>query len=106
MAFALSLKSKYDFPGIGNVFLLLTLIVTAFTLLYSSFFLEPILHACGIIETEVQKESSDSFRENKNYFEMLKDFLVHINEIHLLPYVRKDKEQESTKKLLSDFNKF
>ncbi len=106
MAFALSLKSKYDFPGIGSMFVLLTLIVTAFTLIYSSFLLEPILHACGIIQTEVKKEKYESSRENKNYFEMFKDFLVHFNEIHLLPYVRKEKEPESTKRLLDDFNKF
>jgi hypothetical protein len=105
MAFALSLKSKYDFPGIGDIFLLLTLIVTAFTLMYSSFLMDPILYACGIIETEV-KERPESIKENKNYFEVFKEFLVHVNEIHLLPYVRKDKEPENSKRLLNDFNKF
>ena len=105
MAFALSLKSKYDFPGTGNIFLLLTLIVTAFTLLYSSFLLEPILHACGIIEND-PKERPDTFKENKNYFEMLKDFLVHVNEIHMLPYVRKEKQPDSNRRLLDDYNKF
>ena len=55
---------------------------------------------------QVQKEKFEGYKENKNYFEMFKDFLVHINDIHLLPYVRKDKEPDSTKRLLNEFNKF
>ena len=50
MAFALSLKSKFDFPGTGNIFLLLTLLITAFTLIYSS--LIALLHGFFLMSQE------------------------------------------------------
>ena len=105
MAFALSLKSKFDFPGSGNIFLLLTLLITAFTLIYSSFLLEPILHACGIIETENKEYEEVIEKDNKNYFEILKDWLVIINETHFMPYVNtKGKEDYNyNSQLLNDF---
>ena len=46
MAFALSVKSKMDFPRVGGIFIVLTLIITIFTLFYASLLLEPTLHFC------------------------------------------------------------
>jgi len=52
MAFALAIKSKFDLPRVGSIFFLLTLLVTAFTLIYSAFFLEYTLNQCDVILRE------------------------------------------------------
>lgn len=57
MAFALAIKSKFDLPRVGSIFFLLTLIVTAFTLIYSALFLETTLHKCDVILKEESNES-------------------------------------------------
>ena len=60
MAFALSIKSIFDFPEKGKIFLVLTLIIALFTLLYSTFFLDFTLNKCGIRDFC----SADNFDEN------------------------------------------
>jgi hypothetical protein len=102
MAFALSIKSVYDFPEVGPMFLLLTLIITAFTLIYSSIFLETTLNKCGI----VIKEEEQGFEENhstpysdeidlkqKNIFDLFKDKMENINSNIFLPLVERDQIQ-------------
>jgi hypothetical protein len=88
MAFALALKSKFDFPNVGDMFFMLTLVITAFTSIYASLLLEPVLYKCGVIETEV-KEYVEDIKNDKNSFEKFKDFLVDFSNMHLLPYVQR-----------------
>ncbi len=66
MAFALALKSKFDFQRVGTVFLLLTLIITAFTLIYSSLFLELTLNSCDVIIKETSNCKEKLLQDNKH----------------------------------------
>jgi hypothetical protein len=117
MAFALALKSLFDFPGVGNMFLLITLIITAFTLIYSSLFLETTLNNCGIIlndevdirSNEVTKNSftdNNSLRREKNIFANVKDKMIEMNSYYFMPLVdRKPAEpaRDLKSNLLEDF---
>ena len=66
MAFALSVKSKFDLPRVGDIFLVLTLIITAFTLVYSSLFLETTLINCDVIIKDVDNAEILLLEEKKN----------------------------------------
>ncbi len=104
MAFALALKSKFDFPGVGSMFLLITLIITAFTLIYSSFLLEDTLIKCEIIVSK--EESSDETPVIDNFFEQMKTKMYNFHFYYLLPYVdRKVNRIDNTLKqnLMQDF---
>ncbi len=115
MAFALAIKSMSDFPEVGSIFLLITLIITAFTLIYSSLFLENTLHRCDIIikEEEVRTEMKVFSREyqpktfyDKNLFYILKEKIEKINDEYLLPYVERNQETQGKglkTNLLQDF---
>jgi hypothetical protein len=91
MAFALALKSKFDFPGVGSMFLLITLIITAFTLIYSSFLLEDTLIKCEIIVSseETQQENLDETPQIDNFFEQMKTKMHNFHLYYLLPYVER-----------------
>jgi NhaP-type Na+/H+ and K+/H+ antiporter len=68
MAFALSIKSIIDFPEKGKVFLVLTLIIALFTLIYSTLFLDYTLNKCGIINLNTNRiENSQSQSINANF---------------------------------------
>ncbi len=112
MAFALALKSKFDYPGVGSMFLLLTLILTLWTLVYSSFLLEDCLHKCNVIVhegTEVKEDDDIVPQEEMDTFNKIKSCFYGIHEDMLLPMVlRRNKvnatEMNSLKRgMLEDF---
>ncbi len=117
MAFALSIKSVSDFPQVGPIFVLLTLIITAFTLIYSSIFLEKTLHQCGIVikeEEQSMEEMNSTVKSNqyslksKNPFELFKEKMENINYNILLPWVERSQTQNVKglkADLLYDFKK-
>jgi hypothetical protein len=108
MAFALAIKSKFDFPEVGSMFLLITLIVTAFTLIYSSFFLNKTLNSCGIIinqQNEIILNEYNYMPNIPNIFENIKDKFYSFHTIYLLPIVNREKENGDLKeKLKIDFS--
>lgn len=110
MAFALAIKSIFDFPGVGKMFLLLTLIMTVFTLVYSSFLLEDCLHKCDIIVKEDENifdpQTNNFILKDKNTFERMKEAMYNFHEKNLLPLVQRHPESEENVKstLLQDFN--
>lgn len=84
MAFALSIKSIIDFPENGKIFLVLTLIIALFTLLYSTFFLDCTLRKCEI----TNYCNADNFDENilslkENCFDRFKVKIMNFNESYL-----------------------
>lgn len=108
MAFALAIKSTLDFPDVGPMFLLMTLIITAFTLTYSSIFLETTLHKCDIIIKEEEDrteldvinqsrnlkfDNTNNMRE-KNLFDNIKERMENLNEEYLMPYVHRNNTSE------------
>jgi len=102
MAFALSIKSVTDFPEVGPIFLLLTLIITAFTLIYSSIFLETTLNKCGIVIKEDEQSleennsspySNETDLKQKYFFNILKDKMEKINSNIFLPLVERSQIQ-------------
>jgi uncharacterized membrane protein len=65
MAFALAIKSKFDLPRVGSIFFLLTMLITAFTLVYSAFFLDYTLNQCGVIlKDETNNSKKEAFLDN------------------------------------------
>ena len=96
MAFALSIKSKLDFPAVGNVFLVLTLIIASFTLLYSTLFLDIVLKKCGIADfckaDNFEESSLNKTRSKKNCFENFKSKIHEINENYLKRLIRNGNE--------------
>ena len=85
MAFALASKSESDFPHNGNIFLKFTLIITLFTMIYASLFLDFTLVKCNIlIESESDIKESPSVN---NLFEILKTISVRIHNKLMLPLV-------------------
>jgi hypothetical protein len=92
MAFALSIKSKQDFPAVGSIFLLLTLILSSFTLLYSSVLLETTIVKCEI-------GSSDNHRDygipsSNNCFVRLKNAFGSFNSKYLMKSVDRSESSE------------
>ena len=110
MAFALAIKSKFDFPGVGSMFLLLTLIITAFTFIYSSFLLEDTLYKCGIIILEEDIDSSEKFpNTEKDNFGKIKEMMYNLHAGFLIPFAARKpslEEQNPLRRSLNeDFNK-
>jgi hypothetical protein len=111
MAFALAIKSLFDFPGVGKMFLLLTLLFTAFTMIYSSIFLETTLRKCGIIidsEEERVSVQRNTIIKDQNLFDQIKYAMSSFSDYNLLPFVvRKlpEKPKEIKMELLADFKK-
>jgi NhaP-type Na+/H+ or K+/H+ antiporter len=98
MAFALSIKSKFDFVEVGPLFLVLTLITISFTLVYSTLFLEFTLKRCNIIKQPAIEENfrkSSEYPKKKNWFSNLKSKIYELNQIYLMPCVLRDSYYES-----------
>ena len=108
MAFALSVKSKMDFPRVGGIFIVLTLIITIFTLFYASLLLEPTLHFCQIIIYENQNENLDKIPEenvnNLGFFNGIKRRISKFNDENVMQIIQRNKSTEKFKAiLLEDF---
>ena len=92
MAFALAIKSITDFKLVGSMFLMITLIITAFTLIYSSVFLNLVIQKCDILEicqADNFTESSIASRANMDIFSRFKAFCKDTNENLLLKMVNR-----------------
>jgi len=96
MAFALSIKTKIDFPETGPIFLVLTLIIISFTTLYSSVLLDFILKKCEIINLCEADNFEESGFRHKNCFEVFKSKIEEINNHFLLPCVIRDNKLDLT----------
>ena len=107
MAFALSIKSIIDFPEKGKVFLVLTLIIALFTLIYSTLFLDYTLNECGIINKNTNENINDididndsinnsnilsiEKKTNGNCFDLFKIKIINFNKNYLKKYIKKTK---------------
>jgi NhaP-type Na+/H+ and K+/H+ antiporter len=96
MAFALSIKSKSDFPEVGPIFLVLTLIIILFTILYSALFLELTLKKCEIINMCEADNFEESLFKEKNCFEVFKYKIENINQKYLMPCVEREYKEENS----------
>ena len=96
MAFALSIKSRIDFPDAGNIFLVLTLIVASFTLIYSALFLNFVLKNCGLIDFCVADNFDDSSFGKKNCFDKFKRKISLFNKNYLKRFVKKTTASEES----------
>lgn len=113
MAYALAIKSLSDYKNTGKLFLIITLIFTGFSMIYSSLFLDCVLRKCDLIVVKVgafsmingngngvginNGNSNINGINNSNCFVRLKFFVKSIHEKYLLNYVIRSKD-----KLLSD----
>lgn len=88
MAFALALKSRSDFQNAGKSFLIVTVIFTTITLIYSSVLLDCVLEKCNIMD----HKAPDSTRAENNCFGKLKSYLKGLNVKFLIPLVYRDFE--------------
>ena len=98
MAFALAIKSKFDFIEVGPIFLVLTLITISFTLFYSTVFLDFTLKRCEIIKKPTLEEhfpNTSNIPKKKNWFSNFKSKIHDINQIYLLPFVLRESYYES-----------
>ncbi len=114
MAFALALKSKFEYPQVGSIFLLLTLIITAFTLIYSSILLEKTLIYCDIIINPVEEEEEQTEYQNKylsvknsvlseNLFGKIKTLIYKFHHNYLLRLINNsDKKAPPLKEILME----
>jgi len=105
MAYAISVKSRKDFPEMGSMFVLLTLIITAFTLIYSSLFIDLSMKKCGIVVQEPDKGRTISVM-TINYIEGLdykqldctnkfKFLIADFNEKKLMKWVMRHNENNT-----------
>lgn len=96
MAFALALKSNYDFPNKGKKFLTLTLSLALFTLLISNMFLHYLLKKLGFNErmiTEIKSDDNIYYDENdENKFVKIKKYLLYLHDRYLLPLISKESQ--------------
>ena len=84
MAFALSIKSIIDFPENGKIFLVITLIIALFTLLYSTFFLDCTLRKCEITNfCNADNFDENILSKNPNCFDRFKLKIMNFNESYL-----------------------
>lgn len=90
MAFALALKSKTDFEA-GKSFLMITLIFTSFTLIYSSIFLDLVIRKCNIIQYSEGKVDDDK-KTDIDCFNRFKNFIGGLNEKYLKAIASRDSE--------------
>lgn len=90
MAYALAIKSEVDFGNQGKKFLIVTLIFTGFTLLYSSLFVNLVIKACGLLE--YSKEVSNDYAISSDCFGSLKSCCNYFHEHYLKPFVSREKE--------------
>jgi len=106
MAFALSIKSKIDFPESGKIFLVLTLIIASFTLIYSTLFLDIVLKKCEIINICLADnfEESKSNSRRKNCFENFKNKINEINENYLKRFIINKNNDMNNSINIEDYN--
>lgn len=84
MAFALSIKSIQDFDEKGKIFLVLTLIIALFTLLYSTFFLNCTLEKCGITNyCDADNFDANILSKNPNCFDRFKVKIMNFNDNYM-----------------------
>ena len=116
MAFALALKSFTDFKetGSGEIFLIITLIFIAFTMIYSSLTITFVIKKCDLLIEKKDRLSIGDNLENElnttNCFNRLKAFCLKLHHERLLKYVtRKDplsgsviEKNKSSKDVLTD----
>jgi NhaP-type Na+/H+ or K+/H+ antiporter len=96
MAFALAIKSKEDFPNVGPIFLVLTLIFISITLLYSTILIDFTLKKCEIINYCEAENLENSEERHKNCFESFKSYIEVLNSRYLMPCVNRDNRYERT----------
>lgn len=100
MAFALSIKSKIDFPQAGPIFLVLTLIIASFTIFYSTLFLEYTLKKCELTNIcEADNFEESEFRQ-RSLFENFKYKIEGLNNAYLMPCVLREKDDPSQRSSL------
>jgi len=90
MALALAIKSKFDFPGTGPIFLVLTLIIISFTIIYSTLFVDITLKRCEIISVRDVDCCSDKNDQRQNCFSNLKRKIEEWNQRFLMPCTTKE----------------
>lgn len=95
MSLALSIKCKFDFPEAGPVFLVLTLIIITFTLLYSTLFLEKTLKKCDIIIEDSLENIKEEDNKKTNCFTSLKTKLDELNQYYLIPHIKRECNYET-----------
>lgn len=103
MAFALALKSLTDFKKVGEEFLIITLIFVAFSLFYSSLLTPTVIKKCDILMNEsdvlkMRKSLTADVIEKQpdSCFKSVKKFFHTLHKVHLLSFVKRPKESEST----------
>ena len=94
MAFALAIKSKIDLPEAGPIFLVLTLIIISFTLLYSNLVLEFTLRKCEVINGCQADNFDESVFKQKSGFETFKNKIEKFNNLYLMPCVNRENKEE------------
>lgn len=103
MSYALAIKSDTDFKTEGKTILVVTLIYTGFTLLYSSIFTKCLLDYCGLLSSNSYIKDDSKFLNNdeiqlergKNCFNSVKYCCNYINENMFLRFT-KMKENEAS----------
>ena len=80
MAFALAIKSKDDFIENGPIFLLLTLLFSFLSIIYSSLFMHYTLKKCDMNIVCEADNFEDSSLKHKNPFEKFKMFIEEYNQ--------------------------
>ena len=95
MAFALSIKSRDDFPRSGPIFLLLTLMFSLLTILYSSFFMDYTLRKCEITNICEADNFEESKLKHKSCFEAFKTFIEEYNQKYLEKCVYRENRYEN-----------
>lgn len=90
MAFALAIKSKVDLPEAGPIFLVLTLIIISFTLVYSTLFLDSTIKSCNLMEVCDADNFEDSSLIQKSCFISFKEKMKILSDKYLKPFVQRD----------------
>jgi hypothetical protein len=116
MAYALAIKSMTDLGTTGKMFVIVTLILTGFTLFYSSLFLNCVVNACDLLKKKSNFEevksgegdnNSDENGNNKsdedtedtdkiNCFGRFKLCMARFDDNYLSKFVRRDKERNNS----------
>lgn len=92
MAFALSLKSRQDFHDTGNSFLIVTLVITSLTLIYSSMLLDVVIRKCEIVANFEQHDQDSDSSSHDGCFDKIKSLTADVNRKYLLPLVYREHE--------------
>jgi NhaP-type Na+/H+ or K+/H+ antiporter len=101
MAFALAIKSKVDLPGAGPIFLVLTLIIISFTLVYSTLFLDSTIKSCDLIDVCNADNFEDSALIQKSCFISFKEKMKIISDKYLKPLVQRENLEDNQRENLN-----